>query len=177
MRATNFVAVLFAWMPLLWSPALSQCPEPTKPVLTPVTLSQANLDASEGVEYESVEIHAFNINCLAAASTRGYLEALVTVNFTTNTGDMQTFQLVLDCNSALEWESLQSSSLPRDIDGGTLTAEGALNYETDVNCTSCRPRTNTITHPSFCRGGNDFAIFPVLIGNISIAYRFRSYIP
>ena len=160
MRAANFVAVLFSWIAFLWSPALSQCPEPTKSVLTDLTLDQVTLEATEGVQYDSVEINDFNINCLAAASTRGYIEAVVTVNFTTNTGLMQTFQLLLDCFSAKkEWRSPHNSvSLPRDVAGMTLTTEGALNYETDVSCTRCGPDGNR-NHPSFCKGGYNLPCF------------------
>ena len=151
MRTATIVSVvLIAWMTLLPTPVLSQCPELTKPEVTSLTLVQAKADGTEGAGLTSVVINEFNINCLAAASTRGYLEASVTVNYTTNTGTTRTSQLVIACSGS-DWSSVQSIALPRTVGGMTLTEELMLNAETELNCLRCSA-AHSPTVPSFCQG-------------------------
>ena len=147
MHTNSFLAVLFVWMPFLWSSGLSQCPELIESEIKIVTLAQAKRDDSEGGDIQSVIINDFNINCLAVAPTRGYEEATATVNYTTNTGETNAFQLVLDCPSQ-DWRSLQSVRLPRTVGSTEVTEEELLNSETDINCISCSPGPS----PSFCTG-------------------------
>ena len=87
---SSFAAVLLVWVALLVSRSLSQCPELTESLVRGLTEDQAIDDNTEGQQVTSVVLNDHNINCLAVAPSRGYKEAIYTVNYTTNAGLTQT---------------------------------------------------------------------------------------
>ena len=166
MGANSVVVVVVSWLALLDIRALCQCPELTEPILEGLTVDLIGNQQSEGEEtVTSVNLNNFKVNCLAAAETRGYEEATVTVSYTADTGSTGTGQMLLDCSSSATWNLKQGLDLPREIDGMTVTAETLLVSETDASCTSCSPTQSSINVPSYCTGGSNHSCSGVATGN------------
>ena len=148
MRTTSLVAVFSVWLPLLASRAFCQCPEPTEVEVEDFTLIHPMIMAPEGVEVELEGPIDYNINCLAAAPTRGYIGATVTVVYKTNIDIMEVAgQLILECSS----QTWRYREFRPDT---SLRVDELLAAETDVNCISCSPYFNEAAGsvPPFCTG-------------------------
>ena len=166
MGANSVVAVVVAWLALLESRALCQCPELTESILEDLTVDLIKDEQLEGQgTVASVDLHEFNVNCLAAAETRGYEGATVTVNYTTDTGSTGIAQMLLGCSPSVTWNFLQNLPLPREIGDVNVTAEKLLVSETDASCTSCTPLQTSISSPSYCSGGSNHSCSGGATGN------------
>ena len=153
MGIISVVLVVVAWLALLESRALCQCPQLTESLLEDLTVKLLEREGSEGgTEVDSVVLNDYQVNCLAAESTRGYKEATATVNYTTNTDVTGAGQVHLDCFST-EWRVVQRINLPRTANNMEVTVEGLLASETDASCISCSPFVSGgPASPSFCSG-------------------------
>lgn len=143
----------------------AQCPRITVSDVEAALNVQLQLLGSEGGAEFTLQINEFNINCLAAASMKGYEQTTVTVNFTTSTNPTQSpvVQLNINCVGT-EWDENNGDNeiiLPHDSDygGGVATAEELLAAEVDISCLRCH-RVAAANSPSHCKRESE----PQIIG-------------
>ena len=137
--------------------AASQCSPITANEVETVLSEQLSLLGGEGGSEFTVQLVEFNINCLSAASTRGYAQTTVTVNYTLSTtpGEYFVVQLNIICSGA-EWDGSHDSnqfisSQDSDFGGGVATAEELLAAETNTSCLRCnRIAARDSPNPSHC---------------------------
>ena len=132
----------------------AQCPLITTSEVEDALNVQLSRQGGEGGS-ETVQVTEFNINCLAAASTRGYFQTTVTANYSSpgNPEDSLVAQLNIVCVDAA-WDEQNNDNqiiTPQDSDfgGGVDTAEELLAAEVNVNCLRCH-RLAAGSSPSHC---------------------------
>lgn len=135
-RISVILAAFACVFSLLANRALSQCLQPTKGELASLVGIVIRQRGTEGGPTIVVDIKDLNFNCLAAEPKRGYDEAIVTANYTANSGDPEQEQFRLVCFGT-SWSIVQWFLLPREIGDELLTAEDLLNSPTDTNCLDC----------------------------------------
>ena len=135
--------------------AAAQCPLITVSEVEDALNVQLGQQGGEGGS-DLVQVTDFNINCLAAASTRGYAQTTVTANYSSpgNPEDSLVAQLNINCFGTA-WDEEDDGNriiTPEDSDfgGGTATAEELLAAEVDISCLRCHVEAQP-NSPSHCR--------------------------
>lgn len=131
----------------------SQCSANVTEEELDVIVTKAVIDStSEGGGDVLVDIHEWNVNCLAAAPMGGYRTATITVNYTssgTAVGGNQppeVAQIVLFCNTfsdpleawvSFSGELITSANTEFFAGGGMATIDELFDAEADRNCLHC----------------------------------------
>ena len=171
------VASIVIYLALLSGQGNAQCSLITEAEIQNALSSALVQLSSEGTSITGTVMES-NINCLAAASTRGYAHTTVTIRYLlTMFGTEDEAQITVDCDAATStWltqidvntQFVQGST--SFFGGGMASAEELLAAEANRSCLNCQVSLSDVNTPSFCIGESIYM-------SLSLSLYLRAYKP